>query len=58
MSARALDGDENEIAQLKAQVAALRSEVQALQSQLARVEHNNALKLGAFVTVDPNPEMG
>jgi hypothetical protein len=45
-----------EIAALKAQVAALQSQVQALQTQLAAVQSNNALKLGPFVTVDPNPE--
>jgi len=48
----------DEIAVLKAQVAALQLQVQALQSQLAKVEHNNALLLGPFVTVDPNPEKG
>ena len=47
-----------EIAQLKAQVAALQSQVEALQDQLAVVQSNNALKLGPFVTVDPNPENG
>ena len=47
-----------EIAQLKAQVAALQSQVEALQDQLAAVQSNNALKLGPFVTVDPNPENG
>jgi outer membrane murein-binding lipoprotein Lpp len=47
-----------EIAELKAQVAALQSQVHALQSQLAAVQSNNALKLGPFVTVDPNPENG
>jgi outer membrane murein-binding lipoprotein Lpp len=47
-----------EIAQLKAQVAALQSQVKALQDQLAAVQSNNALKLGPFVTVDPNPENG
>jgi hypothetical protein len=45
-----------DIAALKAQVAALQSQVQALQTQLAAVQSNNALKLGPFVTVDPNPE--
>ena len=48
----------DEIAVLKAQVAALQLQVQALQSQLAKVERNNALLLGPFVTVDPNPEKG
>ena len=48
----------DEIADLKEQVAALQSQVQALQSRLAKVEHNNALLLGPFVTVDPNPEKG
>jgi hypothetical protein len=47
-----------EIAALQKQVAALQSQVHALQSQLAAVQSNNALKLGAFVTVDPNPENG
>jgi hypothetical protein len=47
-----------EIAALKAQVAALQSQVQALQTQLAAVQSNNALKLGPFVTVDPNLENG
>jgi hypothetical protein len=47
-----------EIAQLKAQVAALQSHVEALQDQFAAVQSNNALKLGKFVTVDPNPENG
>ena len=47
-----------EIAELKAQVAALQSQVQALQTQLAAIQSNNALKLGPFVTVDPNPENG
>jgi hypothetical protein len=55
VSARA-QGVPAEIAALKAQVAALQSRVQALQTQLAAVQSNNALKLGAFVTVDPNPE--
>ena len=48
----------DEIAVLKAQVATLQLQVQALQNQLAKVEHNNALLLDPFVTVDPNPEKG
>ena len=43
---------------LKAQVAALQSQVKALQTQLAAVQSNNALKLGPFVNVNPNPENG
>jgi hypothetical protein len=51
-------GVPEEIAALKKQVAALQSQVQTLQTQLAAVQSNNALKLGKFVTVDPNPEKG
>jgi hypothetical protein len=47
-----------EIAELKAEVAALQSQVHALQTQLAAIKSNNALKLGPFVDVDPNPENG
>ena len=51
-------GIPREIEELKAQVAALQSQVHALQTQLAAVQSNNALKLGPFVTVDPNPKNG
>jgi trimeric autotransporter adhesin len=47
-----------DIAALQAQVAALQHQVNTLQSQLATVQSNNALLLGPFVTVDPNPEIG
>jgi hypothetical protein len=46
------------IAALEAQVAALQDQVSTLQSQLATVQSNNALLLGPFVSVDPNPEIG
>jgi hypothetical protein len=52
------EGVRKEIAALKKQVAGLQSQVEALQDQLAAVQSNNALKLGKFVTVDPNPENG
>jgi hypothetical protein len=51
-------GVAHEIAELKAQVAALQSQVQTVQTELAAVQSNNALKLGPFVDVDPNPENG
>jgi hypothetical protein len=51
-------GVPKEIAALKKQVAALQSQVQTLQTQLAAVQSNNALALGPFVSVDPNPENG
>jgi hypothetical protein len=51
-------GVRKEIAALKKEVVALQSQVEALQDQLAAVQSNNALKLGKFVTVDPNPEKG
>jgi hypothetical protein len=51
-------GVPEEIAALKKQVAALQSQVQTLQTQLAAVQSNNALALGPFVSVDPNPENG
>jgi hypothetical protein len=57
VSARA-QGVPKEIAELKAEVAALHSQVHALETELAGVRSNNALKLGAYVTVDPDPENG
>ena len=39
-------------------VAILEAEVATLRAQLAAVQSNNALKLGAFVTVEPDPENG
>jgi tetratricopeptide (TPR) repeat protein len=47
-----------EITKLQAQINALQATVSALQTQLAAVQSNNALKLGPFVNVDPNPENG
>src|SRR5260370_40099110 len=44
------------ISALEGQVAGLRAEVKSLQTQLTVIQQNNALKLGPFVTVDPNPE--
>jgi hypothetical protein len=52
------EGIRKEIAALKKQVVVLQSQVDDLQEVLARVRSNNALKLGKFVTVDPNPENG
>jgi hypothetical protein len=51
-------GVPEEIAALKKEVAALQSQVQTLQTQLAAVQSNNALALGPFVSVNPNPENG
>jgi hypothetical protein len=45
-------------ATLEGQVAALQAEVKSLQAQLIAIQQNNALKLGPFVTVDLNPEVG
>jgi hypothetical protein len=42
-------------ATLASEVAALQTQVKSLQTQLTAIQQNNALKLGAFVTVDPNP---
>jgi hypothetical protein len=47
-------GVPGEIAALKAQVTALQTQVDKLQTQLTAVQSNNALKLGPFVSVNPN----
>jgi hypothetical protein len=43
---------------LEGQVTALQAEVTSLRAQLIALQQNNALKLGPFVTVDPNPQLG
>ena len=43
---------------IPARVAALEKEVASLKTQLAVVQHNKALLLGPYVTVDPNSENG
>jgi len=47
-----------EVASLRASVSELKEQNSSLQNQLAAVRSNRALLLGAFVSVDPNPEAG
>ena len=56
---------QGEVSALKEANTGLQNEVNSLQtsnttlrSQLTTVQANNALKLGPFVSVDPNPEIG
>ena len=48
------DSLQTQVNALKATVAALQTQVNALQTQLTAVQSNNALKLGPFVSVNPN----
>jgi uncharacterized coiled-coil protein SlyX len=49
---------ESQVASLQTSNTALQGKIKALQTQLAAVQSNNALLLGPFVSVDPNPEIG
>jgi hypothetical protein len=49
---------EKQVGDLQTNNAALQSQVNTLQTQLAVVQSNNALLLGPFVNIDPNPEIG
>jgi polyhydroxyalkanoate synthesis regulator phasin len=60
-----VNADATQITALQTNVTALQnqcssdtSQITALQNQLAAVQKNNALLLGPFVSVDPNPENG
>jgi hypothetical protein len=47
-----------EVAALQIQVNGLQTTIQSLQAQLSSTAATNALALGKYVSVDPNPEQG